>query len=85
MKEALILHINGLIEDNEVLLDIKEIKNIKLYENQDIITRTALESTIKILLIVELDRMQNERELIVKKIKQGIEASDKKVVEKKAR
>ena len=46
--------------------------------NQQLVTKTALESTIKLLLIVELDRVQQEREIIVKRIKQGIEASDKK-------
>lgn len=60
-------------------VDTEYIKNlIKVAKEQDIITRTALESTIKLLLIVELDRVQKERELIVKRIKQGIEASDKK-------
>ena len=46
--------------------------------SQQLVTKTALESTIKLLLIVELDRVQQEREIIVKRIKQGIEASSKK-------
>jgi len=46
--------------------------------NQNLVTKTAMEGTIKLLLIVELDRVQQEREIIVKRIKQGIEASDKK-------
>lgn len=50
----------------------------KVAEEQSLVTRTALEGTIKLLLIVELDRVQQEREIIVKRIKQGIEASDKK-------
>lgn len=50
----------------------------KVAEAQSLVTRTALEGTIKLLLIVELDRVQQEREIIVKRIKQGIEASDKK-------
>lgn len=55
------------------------IKNlINVANTQNIVTKTALESTIKLLLIVELDRVQQEREIIVKRIKQGIEASDKK-------
>lgn len=45
---------------------------------QQLVAKTALESTIKLLLIVELDRVQQEREIIVKRIKQGIQASDKK-------
>ena len=55
------------------------IKNLTSIANsQNLVTKTALESTIKLLLIVELDRVQQEREIIVKRIKQGIEASDKK-------
>lgn len=55
------------------------IKNLtRVADEQDLITKTALEGTIKLLLIVELDRVQKEREIIAKRIKQGIEASDKK-------
>ncbi|OAA84687.1 recombinase family protein [Clostridium ljungdahlii] len=55
------------------------IKNLcKVATEQDLVAKTALESTIKLLLIVELDRVQKEREIIVKRIKQGIEASNKK-------
>lgn len=60
------------------------IKNlIEIANSQNLITKTALESTIKLLLIVELDRVQQERELIAKRIKQGIQASDKKQGRKK--
>lgn len=45
---------------------------------QQLVTKTALEGTIKLLLIVELDRVQKEREIIVKRIKDGIKASEKK-------
>ena len=45
---------------------------------QQLVTKTALEGTIKLLLIVELDRVQKEREIIVKRIKDGIKASNKK-------
>ena len=55
---------------------IKQLTDIA--NSQELVTRTALEGTIKLLLIVELDRVQKEREIIVKRIKQGIEASDKK-------
>ena len=54
---------------------IKQLTNIA--NNQQLVTRTALESTIKLLLIVELDRVQQEREIISKRIKQGIAASSK--------
>ncbi len=55
---------------------IKNLTNIA--NTQELVTKTALEGTIKLLLIVELDRVQQEREIIVKRIKQGIEASSKK-------
>lgn len=55
------------------------IKNLTdIAESQNLVTKTALEGTIKLLLIVELDRVQQEREIIVKRIRQGIDASDKK-------
>lgn len=55
------------------------IKNLTRVANeQDLVAKTALESTIKLLLIVELDRVQKEREIIVKRIVQGIHASEKK-------
>lgn len=55
------------------------IKNlINIANNQNLVTKTALESTIKLLLIVELDRVEQERKIIAKRIKQGIEASNKK-------
>lgn len=55
------------------------IKNLTSVANSmNLVTKTALEGTIKLLLIVELDRVQQEREIIVKRIKQGIMASDKK-------
>jgi DNA invertase Pin-like site-specific DNA recombinase len=55
------------------------IKNLtRVANSQNLITKTALEGTIKLLLIVELDRVQQEREIIVKRIKQGIQTSDKK-------
>lgn len=70
--------VNLVFLDNPTV-DTDYINNLaNIAEEQDIITRTALENTIKLLLIVELDRVQKERELIVKRIKQGIEASDKK-------
>ena len=54
---------------------IKNLMNIA--NTQELVTRTALEGTIKLLLIVELDRVEKERETIVRRIKQGLEATDK--------
>ena len=54
---------------------IKQLMSIA--NSQQLVARTALESTIKLLLIVELDRVQQEREIIAERIKQGIQASEK--------
>lgn len=55
------------------------IKNLtKVAEGQNLVTKTALEGIIKLLLIVELDRVEQEREILIKRIKQGIDASPKK-------
>lgn len=55
---------------------IKQLTDIA--NSQQLVAKTALESTIKLLLIVELDRVEKEREIFIRRIKQGIEASDKK-------
>lgn len=47
-------------------------------EQQSVVAKTALESTIKLLLIVELDRVEQERKILIARIKQGISSSDKK-------
>ena len=49
-------------------------KMMGIAEEQSIVTRTALQGTIKLLLIVELDRVETERKTIVKRIKDGIQA-----------
>jgi len=54
---------------------IKQLMNIA--DQQQLVAKTALEGTIKLLLIVELDRVQQEREIIARRIKQGINDSDK--------
>ncbi|WP_035768955.1 recombinase family protein [Butyrivibrio sp. NC2002] len=51
---------------------------IKTAESQDIVTKTAMEGVIKLLLIVELDRAEQQRRYISKAIADGIAASDKK-------
>lgn len=51
---------------------------LKVAREQDIIARTTLESTVKLLIIVELDRVEKERKILIKRIKDGIAASDKK-------
>lgn len=47
-------------------------------EKQDLVTKTAMEGIIKLLLIVELDRAEQQRRYISKAITDGIKASPKK-------
>ena len=47
-------------------------------EKQDLVTKTAMEGIIKLLLIVELDRAEQQRRYISKAISDGIKASEKK-------
>ena len=55
---------------------IKQLLNVA--KKQNLVAKTSLENTVKLLLIVELDRAEQERETIRKRIKDGIAASDKK-------
>lgn len=55
------------------------IKNLlSVAAQQNIVAKTTLESTVKLLLIVELDRVEQERLTFIKRVKDGIKASDKK-------
>lgn len=47
-------------------------------ETQDIVAKTSLESTVKLLLIVELDRAERERTTLIQRTKDGIAASSKR-------
>lgn len=55
---------------------IKQLMDVA--ESQQRVTKKALQNTIELLLIVELDRVEQERKIIVKRITDGIEASKKK-------
>lgn len=55
---------------------IKQLLNVA--EQQNIVAKTSLESTVKLLIIVELDRVEQERLILINRIKNGISASDKK-------
>ena len=55
---------------------IKNLLNIA--EQQNIVAKTTLESTVKLLLIVELDRVEQERIIFIKRVRDGIKASPKK-------
>lgn len=47
-------------------------------ETQDIVAKTSLEGTVKLLLIVELDRAERERTTLIQRTKDGIAASSKR-------
>lgn len=47
-------------------------------EQQSLVAKVSLESTVKLLLIVELDRAEQERIILINRVKQGISASEKK-------
>lgn len=53
-------------------------KMLEVANNQNLVAKTSLESTVKLLLIVELDRVEQERLIFIKRVKDGIAASDKK-------
>ncbi len=55
---------------------IRNLTNIA--EGQQLVTKTALEGTIKLLIIVELDRVEQERLIIQRRIIDGIKASPNK-------
>ena len=51
---------------------------LQVAEQQSLVAKVSLESTVKLLLIVELDRAEQERITLINRVKQGISASDKK-------
>ncbi|WP_461818225.1 recombinase family protein [Faecalimonas sp.] len=76
--EWLARDINIIFIDNPTISSdyIKQMTAIA--QNQDIVTKTAMESVIKLLLMVELDRAEQQRRYISKAITDGIAASNKK-------
>ncbi len=55
---------------------IKELLHVA--KQQDLVAKTSLESTVKLLLIVELNRVEQERLIINKRTKDGMAASPNK-------
>ena len=47
-------------------------------EKQNLVAKISLENTVMLLLYVELDRVEQERLILQKRIKDGIAASEKK-------
>lgn len=50
---------------------------LSVAEKQSLVTKVSLENTVKLLLYVELDRVEQERITLQKRIKDGIAASEK--------
>lgn len=70
--------INLIFIDNPTISTdyIRELLHIA--EQQDLVAKTSLESTVKLLLIVELNRAEQERLTISKRTRDGMAASPKK-------
>lgn len=51
---------------------------LSIAKEQNLVAKVSLESTVKLLLIVELDRAEQERKVTVQRIRDGIAASNKK-------
>ena len=70
--------INLVFLDNKTISTdyIKQLLNVA--EQQNLIAKISLENTIKLLLYVELDRAEQERLILIERIKNGIAASGKK-------
>lgn len=70
--------INMVFLDNPVVSTDYILQMMKTASEQDIVTKTIMESLVKLLIIVELDRGEKQRLYISKSIKDGIAASNKK-------
>lgn len=51
---------------------------LSIAKSQNLVAKTSLESTIKLLIIVELDRVEQERKILIKRITDGMNASENK-------
>ncbi|MCD8222081.1 MAG: recombinase family protein [Clostridiales bacterium] len=77
-REWLDRGINVVFIDNPTVSSDYIRQLITTAERQDIVTKTAMEGIIKLLIIVELDRAEQQRKYISKAITDGIAASNKK-------
>lgn len=75
--------VNLVFLDNQTISTdyIKQLLDVA--EKQNLVARISLENTVKLLLYVELDRVEQERLVLQKRIKDGITASDKRSGRKK--
>ncbi len=75
--------INLVFLDNQTICTDYIQQLLDVAEKQNLIARISLENTVKLLLYVELDRVEQERLILQKRIKDGIAASEKKSGRKK--
>ncbi len=77
--------VNLIFLDNQTVCTnyIKQLLDVA--EKQNLIAKISLENTVKLLLYVELDRVEQERLILQKRIKDGIAASDKTSGRKKGK
>ncbi len=70
--------VNLVFLDNQTICTdyIKQLLDVA--EKQNLIAKISLENTVKLLLYVELDRVEQERLILQKRIKDGLAASGKK-------
>ena len=74
---------------NLVFIDNQTVSNsyikalLHVAEKQNLVAKISLENTVKLLLYVELDRVEQERLILQKRIRDGIAASEKKSGRKK--
>lgn len=64
--------------DNPTVCSDYVTRLIDTADRQNIVTRTAMEGIVKLMLIVELDRAEQERLHLIRRTKDGIAASHKK-------
>lgn len=70
--------INLVFLDNQTVSSDYIMNLMQVAQNQQRIAKKALENTVELLIMVELDRVEKERETIAKRISDGIKASNKK-------
>ena len=70
--------INLVFLDNQTVSSDYIMNLMEVAQNQQRIAKKALENTVELLIMVELDRVEKERETIAKRISDGIKASNKK-------
>lgn len=69
--------VNLVFIDNQTISTDYIRQLLHVAKEQDLVTRTSLEATVKLLLIVELDRVEKERLILIKRTKDGLASSDK--------